>query len=233
MEEKLPRYRTYLVNTPHIAELIEKGKIDELKAAMEKSKGRASVTFDAALFDLVAEDKISQEEALRQADSRNNLSLRFRLESPGKRPSYNIKSEFTLDKKAPFDHYETFRVSPLKVLDADRDVEPVLSAAITYGLEKKGLRLDEFKPDVDVQYVFGIKKTAALGLQKMPDEGSFQNYEPETEKHGMLVINIVDIRTGKAIYRLTASRRRDDVVIPEEELKKEMQNLLATFPANP
>lgn len=222
-----------MVNTPYIAELIEKGRIDEIKSAMEKSKGRASITFDAALFDLVDEGKISQEEALRQADSRNNLSLRFRLESPGKRPSYNIKSEFTLDKKAPFDHYETFRVSPLKVQDADRDVEPVLSAAITYGLEKKGLQLDEAKPDVDVQYVYGIKKTTALGLQKMPDEGSFQNYEPETEKHAMLIVNIVDAKTRKAIYRLTASRRRDDVVIPEEDLKIEMQDLLATFPANP
>lgn len=48
-----------MVNTPFIAELIEKGRVDELKSAMEKSKGRASVTFDAALYDLVAEGKIS------------------------------------------------------------------------------------------------------------------------------------------------------------------------------
>jgi len=222
-----------MVKTPYIAELIEKGRVDELKSAMEKSKGRACVTFDAALFDLVAEGKISQEEALRQADSRNNLSLRFRLESPGDKPSYNIKSEYTLDKKAPFDHYETFRVTPLKVEDARRDVEPALSAAITFGLEKKGMQQAESDPDIDVQYVFGIKKTAGLGLQQMPDEGSFQNYEPETEEHAMLVVNIVDARTHRAVYRLTASRRRDEVVIPDEDLKREMQNLLATFPANP
>ena len=60
-----------MVKTPYIAELIEKGRIDEIKSAMEKSKGRVCVTFDSALYDLVAEGKISQEEALRQADSRN------------------------------------------------------------------------------------------------------------------------------------------------------------------
>ena len=222
-----------MVNTPYIAELIEKGRVDELKAAMEKSKGRACVTFDAALYDLVAEGKISQEEALRQADSRNNLSLRFRLESPNKKPSYNIKSEFTLDKKAPFDHYETYRVSPLKVQDARRDIEPLLSTAISYGLEHKGLKKVESDPDLDVQYVFGIKKSAGLELQQMPDEGSFKNYEPETEKHAMLVVNIVDTNTHKAVYRLTASRRRDEVEVPEDDLKQEMKKLLESFPVKP
>ena len=84
-----------------------------------------------------------------------------------------------------------------------------------------------------MQFVFGIKKSTELELQKMPDEGIYQNYEPETEKHAMLVVNIVDAKTHKAVYRLTASRRRDEVEIPDEELKREMQNLLATFPANP
>jgi hypothetical protein len=84
-----------------------------------------------------------------------------------------------------------------------------------------------------VQYVFGIKKKAGLGLQQMPDEGILQHYEPETEEHAMLVVNIVDARTHRAVYRLTASRRRDEVEIPENDLKREMQNLLATFPVNP
>lgn len=222
-----------MVKTPYIAELIDKGRIDEIKSAMEKSKGRVCVTFDSALYDLVAEGKISQEEALRQADSRNNLSLRFRLEAPGDKPNYNIKNEYSFDKKAPFDHYETFRVTPLKVEDARRDVEPLLTAAIKYGLEKKGMQIVDTDPDVDVQFVFGIKKTKALGLEQMPDEGIYNNYEPETEEHAMLVVNIVDTRTHRAVYRLTASRRRDDLVIPDKDLNREMQSLLSTFPANP
>jgi twitching motility protein PilU len=222
-----------MVKTPYISELIDKGRIDEIKSAMEKSKGRVCVTFDSALYDLVAEGKISQEEALRQADSRNNLSLRFRLEAPGDNPNYNIKSEYTFDKKAPFDHYETFRVTPLKVQDARRDVEPLLTAAIQYGLEKKGMQMVETDPDIDVQFVFGIKKAKALGLEQMPDEGIYKNYEPETEEHAMLVINIVDTRTHRAVYRLTASRRLDDLVIPDKDLNHEMQSLLSTFPANP
>lgn len=73
----------------------------------------------------------------------------------------------------------------------------------------------ESEPDVDVQYVFGVKKTAGLELQKMPDEGAFQKYEPDTEEHAMLVVNIVDARTHRAVYRLTASRHRDELKIPE------------------
>lgn len=223
-----------MVKTPYIAELIEKGRVEEIKSAMEKSKGRVCITFDEALFDLVAAGKISQEEALRQADSRNNLALRFRLETPGQKRSYGIKSEYTLDKKAPFDHYETFRISPLRVEGERAEAEHLLSAGIVFALQQKGMRSVESDPDVDVQYAFGIKKMNALGLQPMPDEGPvFQHYEPETEEHAMLVVNIVDARTHRPVFRLTASRRRDQFEIPDDQLNREMQSLLAPFPANP
>ena len=48
-----------------------------------------------------------------------------------------------------------------------------------------------------------------------------------------MVVNIVDSRTHKAVYRLTASRRRDELKISDEDLKHELQELLSTFPANP
>ena len=102
-----------------------------------------------------------------------------------------------------------------------------------YGLDKKGMQMVDKDPDVDVQFVFGIKKTKALGLEQMPDEGIYKNYEPETEEHAMLVVNIVDTRTHRSVYRLTASRKRDDLAIPEKDLNREMRNLLSTFPANP
>lgn len=62
-----------LINTPHIAELILKGEIDEIKEAMDSSGQRGMQTFDQALLNLYKEERIDLEEALRNADSRTNL----------------------------------------------------------------------------------------------------------------------------------------------------------------
>jgi len=62
-----------LVNTRYTADLIEKGDIGQIKEAMEKSLTPGSQTFEAALYKLVKEGNISQEEALANADSATNL----------------------------------------------------------------------------------------------------------------------------------------------------------------
>jgi twitching motility protein PilU len=62
-----------LLNTRHIAELIEKGEINEIKEALEKSMSPGSQTFEQALFKLFIEGKISQEEAMANADSATNM----------------------------------------------------------------------------------------------------------------------------------------------------------------
>ena len=62
-----------LINTPHIAELILKGEIDEIKEAMDSSGQKGMQTFDQALLNLYKEGRIELEEALRNADSRTNL----------------------------------------------------------------------------------------------------------------------------------------------------------------
>jgi twitching motility protein PilU len=62
-----------LLNTRHIAELIEKGEIGEIKEALEKSMSPGSQTFEQALFKLFMDGKITQEEALANADSATNM----------------------------------------------------------------------------------------------------------------------------------------------------------------
>ena len=62
-----------LLNTRHIAELIEEGKINEIKEAIDKSLSPGSQTFEQALFRMYREGIITQEEALVNADSANNL----------------------------------------------------------------------------------------------------------------------------------------------------------------
>jgi twitching motility protein PilU len=68
-----------LLNTPLAADLILKGEIHELKALMARSNEAGMKTFDQALFDLYKAGEISYEEALRNADSQNDLRLMIKL----------------------------------------------------------------------------------------------------------------------------------------------------------
>ena len=68
-----------MLNTPYIADLIEKEKIDEMKEIMSRSTEQGMQTFDQALLLLFAQGKISQESAVKYADSKNNVALQIRL----------------------------------------------------------------------------------------------------------------------------------------------------------
>ena len=69
-----------LLNSPLIKDLILKGELHEIKGIMQKSRELGMQTFDMALFELYESDQISYEEALRYADSQNELRLRIKLE---------------------------------------------------------------------------------------------------------------------------------------------------------
>ena len=69
-----------LLNSPLISDLILKGEVHEIKTIMSKSNELGMVTFDQALFNLHEEDRVSLEDALRNADSMNELRLRIKLE---------------------------------------------------------------------------------------------------------------------------------------------------------
>ena len=62
-----------MLNTPHIADLIQRGDITSIKEAMEASGARGMQTFDMALYNLYRDERIDLEEALNNADSRSNL----------------------------------------------------------------------------------------------------------------------------------------------------------------
>ena len=84
-----------LLGTPLIQDLILKGEIHTIKEIMEKSTNLGMQTFDQALFKLYKDGLISLEEALRNADSQNNLRLKISL-SEGRSevdPSLKMKEE--------------------------------------------------------------------------------------------------------------------------------------------
>jgi twitching motility protein PilU len=70
-----------MLNSPLISDLIFKGEVHEIKEIMKKSRELGMQTFDQALFDLYEADKISYEDALRNADSVNDLRLNIKLNS--------------------------------------------------------------------------------------------------------------------------------------------------------
>jgi twitching motility protein PilU len=96
-----------MLNTRHISELIERGDINELKDAMEKSLSPGSQTFEQALYRMLADNKITEDEALTNADSPTNLLwLLNNAAGPTSSPSEVEKrhepegasfTEFTLD----------------------------------------------------------------------------------------------------------------------------------------
>ena len=69
-----------LLNTPLMSDMIMRGEVHEIKALMKKSKDQGMQTFDQALFELLNENAITIEEAMRNADSVNDLRLRIKLE---------------------------------------------------------------------------------------------------------------------------------------------------------
>ena len=70
-----------MLNTPLIADLIFRGEVAAIKEIMAKSTRLGMKTFDQALYELYETGIISYEEALRNADSKNEIRLRIKLES--------------------------------------------------------------------------------------------------------------------------------------------------------
>jgi len=69
-----------MLNTPLMSDLVFKGKVHEIKELMAKSNEYGMKTFDQALFDLYEEGYVTYEDALRNADSINDLRLRIKLQ---------------------------------------------------------------------------------------------------------------------------------------------------------
>jgi twitching motility protein PilU len=76
-----------MLNTPLMADLIFKGDVHEMKSLIAKSNEAGMQTFDQALFNLYEAEKITFEDALRNADSVNDIRLRIKLESDVARKS--------------------------------------------------------------------------------------------------------------------------------------------------
>ncbi len=76
-----------MINTPYMSELIQKQKMSEIKEIMSENTDIGMQTFDQSLFKLFSNGKIDEDNALANADSRNDLSLKIRFAAEGNRTS--------------------------------------------------------------------------------------------------------------------------------------------------
>jgi twitching motility protein PilU len=95
-----------LLNTRHIAELIEQGQISQIREAIEKSMSPGSQTFEQALIALIEEGAVTETEALAHADSPTNLYWLLHNDDGGKQ---------SVEKEAPKDDGPTFTEFTLNV----------------------------------------------------------------------------------------------------------------------
>lgn len=77
-----------MINTPYMSELIQKQKLSEMKDIMADNNDIGMITFDQSLFKLFSNGKISEDHALANADSRNDLSLKMRFAAEGSRGGF-------------------------------------------------------------------------------------------------------------------------------------------------
>ncbi len=87
-----------LINTPTIAERIFQGEFHEIKAIMSRSRELGMRTFDWALFELYNEGLISFDEAIRNADSANELRLNIKLKSERGEPATSAFMSLSIDQ---------------------------------------------------------------------------------------------------------------------------------------
>ncbi len=103
-----------LLNTPTIADKIFKGAFSEIKGIMEKSRELGMRTFDWALFELYNDGFIGYEEALRNADSANELRLAMKLKSTRGEPAGAAGPQLSFDKEPSPEEAEALRQAELE-----------------------------------------------------------------------------------------------------------------------
>lgn len=88
MQDKRVAAFEVLINIPYVSDLIQKNKTEEMKEVMGDNNDIGMCTFDQSLFRMYQAGRISEENALRNADSRNDLSLKIRLTAEGARAGF-------------------------------------------------------------------------------------------------------------------------------------------------
>jgi twitching motility protein PilU len=218
-----------MLNTPYVSDLIQKAEISKIKDAMQKSRTLGSQTFDDALYELVEQGKLSAEEALQHADSRNDLSLRFRLEGTGARS--RIKVDVAYAKSVNYSDFQIYRIRQISVDEKYEDRVHLFENAFRNTMNKKGFRESREDAEMEVQYVFASKPSVSKKMKEITNPvSSGIDLVLDTKLHGLLKISIVDLSRKKAIWQIVATMELAIKPRPQKVVNKDADYLLSEFP---
>jgi twitching motility protein PilU len=135
-----------LINTPAIAERIFKGEFHEIKGIMTQSRELGMRTFDWALFELYNDGHIAYEEALRNADSANELRLNIKLKSKRGEPATAGAMSLSLHEEPSAEELEQKRHDEMKKQHEKKRL--LEEEELKKMQEEKKRRTDELEKDV-------------------------------------------------------------------------------------
>lgn len=220
-------------NTPHVADLIHSGRIIDIKEAMERSKDAGHRTFDDDLFELHFNGRISKQEALRYATSKNNLAARFRSHSrmlPAGEKEVSKKASY--DKQALFNAYRLFRIRPAKISNiTERNQVKALNKAILAAFEAKGLEYDRDAPDIEIHYEFQLVEDGGLQLEESKS-ANYQSNDSAADAKKQLVLNlrVKDTETMKDVWRVKSSDLLVGTLANQTTCNYEIAGILDGYP---
>ncbi len=222
-----------MMNTPHVADLIHSGRIIEIKEAMDRSKDAGHKTFDDDLFQLHLNGRITKQEALRYAVSKNNLAARFRSHSrllpTGEK---EVEKKASYDKQADFSQYRKFRIKPAKISNiTERNQVKALNTALLAAFEMKGLKYEKDAPDIDVHYKFELVDDDGLRLEETKST-SYQKTDSAAEAKKQLALNIVikDTQNKKDVWRVQSSELTVGAVANQTTCNHTIAAMLDSYP---
>lgn len=225
-----------MLNTPFISELISSGKIDQLKDAMNQASAMGCKTLDEALYQLVVEKKISQEESLRHADSRTNLALRFKLEGTEAKKIDNAASkDISYVKQIDFRSYRTFRVNCALFKCTNSELKFQIETALRAIGTNKGLVYQFEHPDIEIRFIFNAPPEAPhaeLALMLEDDSKSPQK-PPKTTAETMnetLIIAMFDMHRAESVWRMRTSLSLAADTLSQEQITNIFTGLLDAYP---
>jgi len=225
-----------MVNTPHISDLIQKGKLYEIKAAMNQSRHLVHQTFDDDLFRLTLEGKITQKEALLHADSKNNLALMFRQNRHRLGESAETgklgKREVSYNKNAPFRQYRSFRIQAVSNGDDLKGQHVVfLSKALLAAFKAKGMEYDKEDADIEVQFMFELEHVDNHRLENVDNvRNKRAENAGDAQKEAILNINIRDLKNNTDVWRLNVSHQLANASHDQKAYESEIRKLLKSYP---
>lgn len=219
-----------MLNTPLIQELILQDRNDEIHDAMVQARTLGCQTFEDHLYELVQMGKLSQEEALHYADSRTNLSLRFRLEGTASEIRADVPRDVCYARNTRFSDFDTFRIRPCRAEDEMQNLNRIVEKGIAMAMKLKGLRQDDVKPDIEIRYTICRGRRDAVAGDMESAVKAHTSSLSEKDVTGGLAVDIVDTVRDKSVWHLMASRKLFAEMDSNEAISSAFLDIFSEFP---